>query len=439
MAKIKDKVKKLLLNLRHYLRIDTLYLARGGFWISSTFFLSSILGLVQVVIFANFLPKEAYGTYKYILSLAGAFSFLTLTGMNDAVTQATAKHESLTVLRYAVKVQLKWNFIFSIVMTGLSGYYFISNNLLLAKSLLLLGITFPLASALNTYGAFLVGKKDFKRSSIYGVITSIIQITSLSVTATFTDDIFVLILVYALTVLVANIFFYLKTTQLYKQDSIKQEQKTELLKFSGHLSFMHILSGAAQYVDKLVIFHYLGAVELAVYGLALAVPERARGYIKTMSNMIMPKLAGKTTDTISTTFYKRIFQGMLIGTVMSIVYIFIAPIFYKIFLPKYLEAVTYSQVFSLTLIFVLPNSYMSGIFNAHKMIRPMYYSSLSTSFIKILLYLILGKIFGIWGVIMAILFVHIWSSLYNIRLLSVELHKNRPTEYSGVAISDNRN
>jgi len=425
ISKLKNKAKEILLWSQKYTQTDMLYLGKGGFWLSSTFFLTSVLGLAQIIIFANFLPKEVYGTYKYILALAGTFSFLTLTGMNTAVTQAAAQSESSAILSYAVKVQLKWNFIFTAVITGLSAYYFINNNILFAESLFVLGLIFPLATTFNTYGAFLIGKKDFRRASLYGTVTPVIQTISLAIGALLTQDVFILILIYSTTGLVPNLFFYIRTFKIYKSDTLKSEDKKSVLEYSKHLSFMHVLSGIAQYVDKIVIFHYLGAVQLAVYGLALAVPERIRGYTKNMGAMIMPKLSEKTLEDINKTFYKRVLQGMAMGAIVSIAYILIAPSFYRILFPKYLEAVIYSQIFSLTLIFILPANYMSGVFNAHKMLRALYFSSLSANVIKISLYLILGKYFGIWGVIYSMLIVYLTGTLYNFHLWSRELKKEQ--------------
>ena len=116
---------------------------------------------------------------------------------------------------------------------------------------------------------------------------------------------------------------------------------------------------------------------------------------------------------------------MLIGTLMSATYILLSPIFYKIFLPKYLDAITFSQVFSLTLIFALPANYISGIFSAHKMVRPLYYSSLGASIIKITLYIVLGRLYGIWGVIASILIVYIVNIIHNFYLLETEIRKHR--------------
>ncbi len=425
MQDIKQKLRLLLIRLQEYLHIDTLYLAKGGFWLSASFFLTSILSLVQVVIFANVLPKEAYGTYKYILALAGSFAFITWTGMNDAVTQAAAKDGSSAILSYAVKVQLKWNFLFSVVMTGLSVYYFLNHNILFAKSLFVLGLSFPLDATFNTYGAFLAGKKDFRRASLYCTVTPAIQLIALGIGALLTKDIFTLIVIYALTGFLPNLFFYIRTMRLYKPETVSEEQKTALIHYSKHLSFVHILSSIAQYVDKIVIFHYLGAIELAVYGLALAIPERIRGYVKAMASMLMPRLSEKTPEDIHETFGTRIFQGMLVGAAISAVYILLAPTFYRIFLPKYLESVFYSQVFSLTLIFALPANYIGGVFTAHKMLRPIYYSSLSANVLKILLYIILGKAFGVWGVIASLLIVYITGIIYNFYLWEKEIKKHR--------------
>jgi len=65
-----------------YTKLDMVYLTKGGFWMTLSQVSSNMLSLLLVIAFANLLPKETYGLYRYILSLAGMLNSLSLTGMN---------------------------------------------------------------------------------------------------------------------------------------------------------------------------------------------------------------------------------------------------------------------------------------------------------------------------------------------------------------------
>src|SRR5688572_20479176 len=91
MTFLKAPLKRLLLWSQAYTRTDMLYLARGGFWTVLNFVVAGSVSIALAVAFANLLPKETYGTYRYVLSIANAFGFLALTGMNAAVTRSVAR------------------------------------------------------------------------------------------------------------------------------------------------------------------------------------------------------------------------------------------------------------------------------------------------------------------------------------------------------------
>ncbi len=404
-------------------QIDVPYLVRGGFWSSVDFVVGSILSFVLLYVFANFIPQETFGTYRYILSLVGSLSFVTLTGLNSAVTQAVAKSGNNGVLPYAIKLQLKWNFIFTLLAGGFGVYYFLNGNSLLAYTLWLMAIAFPFDILLNTYGPFLVGKKDFKRATIYGSTTNIIHISALIVAALFSDKIIILLGVYILFRILPNLFFYLKTVRTFKPEPLNQSEKKEIFSFARHLSFVHILSILAQHLDKIIVFHYAGAVNLAVYGIATSIPERIRAYFKNIGGVMLPKISGKTIEEIRPVFYKRIWQGMFLGLAASLIYILATPIIFKIFFPAYLDSVRFSQVFSLILIFIIPATYFANVVYGQKMMRVIYLSSMGGNAFRIVLYLILGRLWGIWGVILANLSLYVFGTLYNLVLWGIEMRR----------------
>jgi O-antigen/teichoic acid export membrane protein len=47
------------------------YLAHGSFWLSSSSLISAAISFALALAFANLFTKDAYGTYKYTLTLFG--------------------------------------------------------------------------------------------------------------------------------------------------------------------------------------------------------------------------------------------------------------------------------------------------------------------------------------------------------------------------------
>src|SRR3989344_1043788 len=105
---VKQRAYQWLLGSEGFFKADMVYVAKGNSWQMFGQIVTSLLSLSLIFVFANFLSKETYGTYRYILSLAGILNIFTLTGMNQSVSQAVANGKD-GVLKTSVSYQLKWN------------------------------------------------------------------------------------------------------------------------------------------------------------------------------------------------------------------------------------------------------------------------------------------------------------------------------------------
>ncbi len=418
----KRKANDFLTQLQKSTGIDMHYIARGGGWAFFSFIIDSLLSLIVVVIFANLISKETYGMYKYILSLVSSLGFLTLTGMNTAVNQAVSKGYD-GALKFSVKIQLKWNFLFTLAAAGLGSYYLIKGNLVFAYSIFILAAFSPLNAALNTYGSFLTGKKEFKKISLYSIAAAAFFAGLMTITIIFTKNIIILVAAYSLATFLPRIFFYKKTVKILQPEEMPEEAKKELLNYSSHLTAVNVFSTISQYIDKIAAFQFLGPAPLAVYSFASLMPERIKGLLKSAEAVLIPKMTQKEIKEIKKIFYKRIIQGVAIGAAISLVYILFAPIFFGLFFPKYLESIIYSQVLSLSFIILVPAVYIGSIFRSHKMIKTIYLSSSFPHLARIILFLVLGKIWGIWGIIGAALSVYLVGLFYNFLLWEMEMKK----------------
>jgi len=410
MENLKNKTYGLLRWSEQYTKTDMVYLTKGNFWQMSGQFLTSGMSLALLLIFANFLPKETYGTYRYILSIAGILSIFTLTGANQAVAQAVSNGND-GVLRWSVKYQLKWHLMQFTAFLILSIYYFLNNNIDLGISFIFLGIISPISSALNTYGAFLDGKKDFKLNNLFSIGGTTLYVIGMILAIMLSGKTILLIATYSIATLLSSVIFYFATLKKYNPPVEKDDG---VMKYARELTFIGFMGPIVSQIDKIILSHFWGASALAVYTLSMAIPERAISIIKSWVSIGLPKFSTKTPSEINRVFYLRIFQGMLVGLVCFVGYILLAPYLFKYLIPNYLEGLVYSQIISLSFIFALPNRYVSLLLTSQKLTRAIFTNSIIQNIIRVTLYIIMGMLGGILGLVWAFVLASFLGMVINI-------------------------
>ncbi len=395
-----------------YTNLDMVYVARGGFWMTFAQVISSLLSLLLIVAFANLLPKETYGLYRYLLSLAGVFGMFSLTGMNNAVARAVATGEE-GALRDSVRYQLKWNLMMFAAFMALGGYYLLQGNSLFAASFFVLGLFTPATLAFNTYGSYLEGKKEFGLASIFSIFSTLIYTAGMLVVLFLGADVFWLIFVYSGLTLLTTFIFYAFTLRIFKPS---QSSSGEALQYGRRLTLVGLIDPVAAQIDKIIVAHFWGTAQLAIYSLAMAIPARATIIIKSLVGLGSPKFANKTPEEINQTFYKRISQGALLGALAAGAYISIAPYLFKYVLPQYLDSVFYSQILAISLIFAMPNRLVSLLLVSQKFSKLIFFNSIAQNILRIALYTILGIWGGVFGLVLSYTLTNCLSLLVNIAI-----------------------
>src|SRR3989344_4253037 len=143
-----------------YTKPDMLYLASGGFWYSVGQAVASLSALALAIAFANLMSPEIYGTYKYILSLAGIFSIASLPGVNIAIARAVARGNE-SVIHVATRSRILHACAGSILALAGSAYYLFNGNVMLSIALLIIAATLPFFDTLTSYLFYFAGKRRF--------------------------------------------------------------------------------------------------------------------------------------------------------------------------------------------------------------------------------------------------------------------------------------
>lgn len=419
MPQTKDRSRSFLRFLSRLLHLDMFYITQGGTWTTLRFLVGIGASVATTIAFGNLLPREVYGNYSYLLSLAGSLSFLTLSGVSTGVIRAVAKGNE-EVVPYAVNLQLRYNLLAVLTIAGASLYYGFMGNEIFTISLLMLAVSVPLSAAYFTYESALIGLQKFDLLTKVTALSTFVSAGLTIITISLTQNIFAIVAVYALGSLIPNLFIYYYVAKKLKKGHPDTETIRELRDTSFHLTGAGLVSTLAMYVDKIILFQVAGPAALAVYGFSIAGPEKLKGLIKNWASIALPKLTDKTHSEMRKIFYKRFGYLFLLGMTLCGIYILLAPTLFRLVLPKYLDAVPYSQAYALSLIILPPLIYIGTVFYALNMLRAVYINSVGSQVMRIALFAILGWQYKTWGLVIAAVLTYTLSCIYGLIIWEIE-------------------
>jgi len=415
---IQNKIYQSIERLQKYIKIDLFYLIKGESWLMLGKLVSMMAAFLLSLAWANWIDKEVYGNYRYIFSLIGIISIFSLPEIGPALIQAVARGFEGSFIS-GFKTQLKWGFLSSLSALGIAGYYGLQGNKNLFWCFLIVAVFLPLFNALSIYTSFLMGKKLFNTQVRYDSITQITATIIMVLTLflikklSFNLPLYIILIliigVYFLSRTLLRFFFFMATKNRFKPNS-KQDPKT--ISFGKHLSLSGLIDVVACSLDKILLFHYLGAIELAVYSFAALIPQQIQSPLKHIADLTLPKFSVRSREEIRKTIFRKIFFLTLLVSSLVFIYIVFAPLLYQIFFPKYLDSISYSRIYALS---IIPLCFsMGSIFRAKMMIKELYKIRIIGPLVRAGLFFILIPLYGIWGAVIATLGTRAFGALLSL-------------------------
>ena len=379
-------------------KTDMLYLAKGGYWLGLSKVIQLTASFVLALVFARILPKEVYGNYQYIISLAGLVSALMLSGMATAVIRSVARGFEGIVNR-SINLYLRWSVLGAGVTLLASLYYFLNDNITLSLSLVIVSIGVPIFHASLLADSFLIARKNFKFLCRNKIILSLTCTGALIASGLlFSDSVPILVLTYFVSCGVTAYILMRYTLKKFPPNNKLDENDVI---YGKHQSLMTVLGTVALHLDKVLVFQLIGAVEVAIYTFAIVLPSAIRQSFKPFGDLALPKLsASYQSRSFKNVLYKSTLFTLAIF-VLVILYILFAELLFTIFFPAYVEAIPYSQVFALSLIPGAFDVLSVTALKAHRAIKKMYIFHISVPIIEIVLLVVLISFYGTWGAIFA--------------------------------------
>jgi O-antigen/teichoic acid export membrane protein len=399
MQKIKQKMHDFLRWSEKYTKTDMVYLTRGGFWLTANSFITAPLVFITAVIFANRIPAQTYGTYKFLLSTLGILAITVLSGMGPILAQAVARGFEGSFFT-ALKTKITWGLFGSLASIIISIYYYANGNTTLSLAFLIASVFIPFMDSLNIYQDYLQGKKLFKDSSVSYSVSQLVAVLIMISTLFLTKNLFIIFSVYLSSWTLIRLFFFLRTVKRYPPNN-KVDAHT--IPYGKQSSFIDFLATIISSIDQILIFHYLGAVELAFFTFAIAPVSQLISLSRNIYPLAMPKMAARPIKEIDELLHKRIFTAFLVSLCMIGFYFLISPFIYHIFFPKYLGSVGLSRVYAFAMLFAIPSSILGPAINSKVTNLPkkmLYFWNIPGILSTIFIFLFINKI-GVVSVVLA--------------------------------------
>lgn len=402
-------------------KTDLSYLFKGGFWLIVGQIAISAIAFATSIAFAHFVSKDDYGTYRFLISIFWSLTAFGLSGIPTALSRAVARGYDSSYW-HALRLSLIGGVPMMLISVGLAGYYFLNSNLLLMYGCLVIAGIGPFMQGAYLYGAFVEGKQAFKINAIGGIFLNLVPTLGLLILMVIFHDPVAFLATFLGASILSGILISLYVIK-YFSISLHGTQDPEFRSLGFHLSAMNILFTVSQQADKLLIFHALGPINLAIYMFAVSIPDQLKALLSNIESLAFPKFANRTVQEVLPTLGRRL--GGLTGLIslMVIAYIAAAPYIFSLLFPTYTDSIIFSQIYALSLIptgSVVPVS----LLQAHAAKKELYIFNTAIPVLQIVSLYIGIFSFGLLGAICARIIARVITLLLSVFLVHAYAKRN---------------
>lgn len=386
-------------NLSNKLQLNFRYIFKNSFWVLSENSLSLLFGLLIVYATANFLDPNVVGQYKYLVSLAAIVSSFTISGISYAVTREVALGYN-SFFHFATNKSLKWSILPISITLVIAGYYFLNANTTYATSFFLATFFTIMIGNFSLYRSYLSGKEDFKQMAIYGNVVLILGTLFSIATFYFTSKLTFLVLGTLGAQFAILLVIYLKVKSSIEKKDINIDLINKFNNYVYSQSFINIIAVGATHMDKVVLFQFLGPVDLAVYTFVTVFTDKVKGLLKSFAGIFFPKFVKRDILTIKDKMFKESLVVGLFLVFCFFVTMLITPYVYYWFLPKYTDHIYLATIYTVSIFSILALVPYNAM-QAKNLKKGLYFYEIINSFIQII-FVIIGVIYyGLLGAIVA--------------------------------------
>lgn len=309
------------------------------------------MNFATVYVLANLLVPDDYGQFKLVTTWLGIALGVGYTGYVYTLSQKISRGEHYNIKKIYLETFLKSTPTF-LGLFIISIYYFLNSNLNLGFGFLFSSFLAPILCVSTLVNVYYMGRKDFKMFALAQNFVDFFQLVAIVFLAYISDNFILIMSGYLVSTLLLNIVIIYKSyldskgaevSQAVTKGATNEEYMQKKLNISG------IIISISSQLDKLLIFHFIGAAPLAIYSIVTAVSDQAKTPTKAITSALFPRM---TSDSFNK---RKLYQSfILLSALNMLIFVFLILLYPTIFsfvFPKYKEYVYLANIASIGILF----------------------------------------------------------------------------------------
>ena len=369
-----------------------------------------LISFVSFFFIVKYVPQEIVGHYHFVLSVVALVSITSLPGMRTAVVQAMARGQA-GFFKVATRYCFLGSSLGSAILLVIAAYHYIwLNDFIMAVAFVIAACLNPAAKGFMLWKTSYAGEERFKMLSVLNTVGTLITSSFLMLSVLFYTDSHVVLL--AIALIVPALQNLILTAYEFQRHKSSTEAEDDLRVYGIKSSKYHILPVIAGEIDRISIYSFISASELALYNVAMKIPEIFKTLIRNLGTVIMPKLARMPSYSQKLNRYFTMVSTVLLVLIVIFSFTILDEIFYWLTPPEYHSALIYAQALLFT--FAVGNyGFLKGRYiYAQKNIESNKKISIASNIIKITLMPVMVFFFQVWGAIFTIFAQRLFVSVY---------------------------
>lgn len=376
------------------LHLDVRFYGRSFAWLSLGHVSGVVRGVATTFLMARWLDPTVLGQFRYLLALFGVAGVFAMTGMNSAVIRGVAQGDTV-VARFALKRILTIAPLGTLALLLAAGERLLAGEQTVAMALAIAAVVFLPYSVSGLYGAILTGKERIRELARIIVANNLAYALLFVIVLRFDRSLFAITLAYfGIDILLRGFLTFREFRRLPPAGLVGDH-----LKLGNHLSGIGVMQTIAAQLDQILIQRFAGYQTLALYSVAIVIPEQIKDVVNSISGTLLQRLSRhkKTAGHVRAT--RRHFWLALAGSaVLMGMYMIVAPVIIPWLFPAYAAAVPLSVVYAIGLL-AMPAVIGVYFFQAHGDLKRIWRFSAVNAFLQIVTNLALIPFFGSWGAV----------------------------------------
>ena len=351
------------------------------------------------------------GGYAYVMALVGIGMIAGMPGLQNAIAGAAARNE-----KEGCRAALRASFLSSLAgsaLLALSAALPVETGPDARTAILIAAACLPFYGASQWYYGWRIGKEDIRGATRLWAAGTAGTVAAQAAALLWAPSVSALT---AASLLPHILIEGWASKKLYDRLPKRNSgEKASPMRFGVAITAADALASLAFYADTLVMTWHGNMAAVATYAFAKLIPENAKEAVKNAGLASFNAMATATPEELVARFPKFSMNVIwcLFGGVCA--YMLAAPGIFRIFFPKYMEAVPYSQVLALSAM-GFGNHPAYKLFQARKYTEGIIRLQAASAGMQITAAIMLIPAYGIWGAVIGRTISRIGSLLYSMRL-----------------------